>query len=205
MATKPTASKAKALKHGRARQGSKPHPNIRANAAALGLTTYQAQLVHAASTDPNRMLTEKQIAFAKERAKGESIQTSAIRAGFANPSEGHRLIAMPAIKNLIAKEQAHYESAAQMTRKKVMDGFLESIEMAKLMAEPSTMVSGWREIAKMCGYYAPVEKKITFTADGGRARMEKMTDEELEKLVGTEIPSEILEAIDDERDAQGED
>ena len=192
MATKPTVSKAKALKHGRARQGSKPHPNIRANAAALGLTTYQAQLVHAASTDPNRMLTEKQIAFAKERAKGESIQTSAIRAGFANPSEGHRLIAMPAIKNLIAKEQAHY-------------GFLESIEMAKLMAEPSTMVSGWREIAKMCGYYAPVEKKITFTADGGRARMEKMTDEELEKLVGTEIPSEILEAIDDERDAQGED
>ena len=44
-----------------------------------------------------------------------------------------------------------------MTRKKVMDMLLESYDMAKLMAEPASMVSAAREIEKMCGYYAPVE------------------------------------------------
>ena len=92
---------------------------------------------------------------------------------------------MPNILALKAKYEAKYEEEAQMTRKKVMDGFLEAIDMAKLMAEPATMVSGWREIAKMCGYMAPVEHKMKVDVTGNIVldRMNSMSDAELLKVI----------------------
>ncbi len=167
---------------------------------AEGMTVYQHRLMLAANSSPTKPLTEQQRAYAKHRGQGESIHSAAALAGYAGKPAAYQAEQMPAVKALIAKEQAAYEQASQMTRKRVMDGFLDSIEMAKLMAEPATMVSGWREIAKMCGYFAPVEKKITLDVDGGRARMERMSDAELEALVGQAIPPDILEDLHDEHE-----
>ena len=46
----------------------------------------------------------------------------------------------PNILRLYNEEKRKYEEASQMTRKKVMDGLLEGIEMAKLIAEPATVI-----------------------------------------------------------------
>jgi hypothetical protein len=137
--------------------------------------------------DPNKPLTEKQRLFVKNWAAGDTPLNAAIRAGY---SEGgatlcYRLIRMPNILALYEQEKKAYEDSVQMTRKRVMEGLLESIELAKLMAEPTAMIAGWREVGKMCGYYEPVKKKIELNLSGQvvMQRMERLSDEELMKLI----------------------
>lgn len=139
----------------------------------------------AALVSPDKPLTDKQKIFVKAWASGDSIGAASLRAGFADDGIGYRLVRQPNILALKAQYEAKYEEESQMTRKKVMDGFLEAIDMAKLMAEPATMVSGWREIAKMCGYMAPVEHKMKVDVTGNIVldRMNSMSDAELLKVI----------------------
>ena len=97
----------------------------------------------------------------------------------------YRMTKMPNILKLYAAEKLLYEEASQMTRKKVMDGLLEGVEMAKLMAEPASMISGWREIGKMCGYYEPTRHKVDINVTGNvvMERMNRLSDAELLKLI----------------------
>ena len=72
-----------------------------------------------------------------------------------------------------------------MTRKKVMDMHLEAFEMAKLMAEPASMVSAAREIGRMCGYYEPVKHTVDVNVKGEVAvrQLNAMSDSDLLKLI----------------------
>ena len=47
------------------------------------------------------------------------------------------------------------------------------------------MVAGWREIARICGYFAPETKQINISVNGAIrvAEIEQMTDDELSKLI----------------------
>ena len=89
------------------------------------------------------------------------------------------------VLKLYHEEKAKYEAAGDMTRKKVMDMLLESYDMAKLMAEPASMVSAAREIGKMCGYYAPVESRVKVDVSGNVMldRLNNLSDAELLKLI----------------------
>lgn len=141
--------------------------------------------------DPNKPLTDKAKLFVKFWAEGESIQSAAIRAGYGDgASYAYRLVHFPQAKALYAQEKALYEQAAQMTRKKVMDMFIESYDMAKMCAEPSSMVAATREVAKMCGYYEPQKIKIEHSMADGVARMDRLSDEELLEVIrnGGQLP-----------------
>ncbi len=143
-------------------------------------------IAEAMEVSPDKPLTDKQKAFIKFWAEGESLTTAAVKAGYNDgPSIAYRMARMPNVLALKAKYEAKYEEAAQMTRKKVMDMHLEAFEMAKLMAEPATMVSAAREVGKMCGYYAPVEHKIKVDITGNIIldRMNSMSDAELLKVI----------------------
>ena len=133
----------------------------------------------------DKPLTEKQRQFVEHWAKGDTLQNATLRAGFADDGLGYRLARQPNILALKAKLSAQYEEAAQMTRQKVMDMLIESYDMAKLMAEPSTMVAAAREVGKMCGYYAPVEHKMKVDVTGNIVvdRLNSMSDAELLKLI----------------------
>ena len=136
--------------------------------------------------DPDKPLTEKQRAFVQYWAEGDAIASASRRAGYNDSGTiAYRLVKMPNILKLKAELSAKYEEASQMTRKKVMDGFLEAIDMAKLMSEPASMISGWREIAKMCGYMAPVEHRMKVDVSGNIVldRMNSMSDAELLKVI----------------------
>lgn len=139
----------------------------------------------AASTLAAKPITEKQRAFIKLWAQGESILSASERAGYSdNGTYAYRLVRQPHVIALYEAEKRKYEEACDMSRKKVMDMLIESYEMARLLAEPATMVSAAREIGKMCGYYAPVEIK-TSTPEGEalKQRIDRMSDDELIKLV----------------------
>ena len=139
----------------------------------------------AALVDPDKPLTSNQLLFAQAWAAGESISSACLRAGYADDGLGYRMARMPNIRRVYEAEKRKYEEACQMTRKKVMDMHLEAFEMAKLMAEPASMVSAAREIGKMCGYYEPVRVKMDVSVTGEVAvrQLNAMSDADLLKLI----------------------
>ena len=157
----------------------------------------------AETIDPNKPLTEKAKLFVKYWAQGESITSASARAGYGDGATyAYQLTRFPQAVALYNEEKRLYEEASQMTRKKVMDGLLEGIEMAKLLADPGNVISGWREIGKMCGYYAPVEKKVALTVQGEIAvrKLETMSDEELMKLISGPVEALVHQEADDGSD-----
>ena len=136
--------------------------------------------------DPDKPLTEKQRLFVQHWAKGDSIQSASRRAGYNDGAAiAYRMVKMPNILKLKAEYEAKWEATGAMTRQKVMDGMLEAIEMAKMMAEPSSMIAGWREIGKICGYYAPVEHRVKVDVSGNVIvdRLNRLSDAELLKII----------------------
>lgn len=138
----------------------------------------------AAMVDEDKPLTDLQRQFVKFWAAGESPASAAGRVGI-ETTYAYRLVYMPNVLKAYRAEKEAYEQASGMNRKRVIDGFMEAIEIAKTMAEPSTMVAGWREIGKMCGYYEPVQVKHTVHHEGKALvdRMEKMSDDELFEII----------------------
>lgn len=137
----------------------------------------------ARSVSPDKPLTEKQRLFAKYYAEGDPIPNAMQRAGYnEQPSYGYRLVKMPNVKREIAKYQAEYQKAAELSKRDVMEMLKESYEMAKLMSEPSTMVSAAREIGKLCGYYEPTKVQVDVNATT-RVKFEQLSDAELFEMI----------------------
>lgn len=176
----------------RKRADTTPKPKTKRGANANGdiatARKYKDTTTNAAaeSVDPAKPLTEKQKLFVKYWAEGDAIATASARAGYNDgASIAYRMAKMPNVLALYDQYKLAYEEAAQMTRKKVMDMMIESYDMAKLLAEPSTMVAAAREIGKMCGYYAPVETRVKLDVSGNvvHQRLNSLSDAELIKLI----------------------
>lgn len=169
-----------------AREADKPK-RIAAVRNAPETTTMAA----AAMVSPDKPLTEKQKTYAIARARGESVPNAMAQAGYNEQvSYGYRLDKMPNVQALIRQEQALYAEASQMDRKKVIDMQLEAFEMARVMAEPSSMVAAAREIGKICGLYEPKKVEVNFS---GRVqheihRFEAMSDAELLDVLAAGLP-----------------
>lgn len=136
--------------------------------------------------NPDAPLTEMQRQFVTYFVDHQMTQTAAARAaGFAQPgTAANQMMQHPKIARAIAERRAEYAAASQVTKKKVIDGFLESIEMAKIKADPLTMIAGWREVGKMCGFYEPSKAKIEVSVNGQVLiqRLNTLSDEELLKI-----------------------
>lgn len=134
--------------------------------------------------DPSKPLTDKQKEFVKFLAMGESPPNAQQLAGMSmtNAHYCYRLMAMPNIQLALKQEQEALRAHTLMTREKVVNMHLEAFEMAKLLAEPASMVAAAREIGKIHGFYEP--KKIDITVNGATAKkFEQMSTQELEEIV----------------------
>lgn len=139
-----------------------------------------------ALTSPVHFLTDQQRIFVEAIIKGKSPSTAARMAGYAQPeSQGYLILKSPKVQEAVRYLHKKHEKVADMSRKKVMDGLLEAIEIAKMQADAGVMVSGWREIGKMCGYYAPEVKKIDINITAKRVvdKLETLSDEDLLQMV----------------------
>jgi hypothetical protein len=161
--------------------------------------------------DPLLGLTDKQRAFIDGILRGMPQTTAARSAGYENAAvEANRQMRNPKITEALRVLHHKYEKASQMTRKKVMDGMLEAIEMAKLQADPGVMVSGWREIGRMCGYYAAEKKVLDINITAKRAvdKLEGLSDAELLEMIENDSEAiegeftEVLESTQQVADAQ---
>jgi succinate dehydrogenase flavin-adding protein (antitoxin of CptAB toxin-antitoxin module) len=164
-----------------------------------------------AVTSPVHFLTEQQKIFCNAIIKGKAPQTAARMAGYSQPDkQAYTVLSNPKVAEAIKYLHKRHEKVADMSRKKVMDGMLEAIEMAKIQADPAVMINGWREIGRMCGYYAPEVKKIDINITTKRVidKLETLSDDDLVKMIeeqgriieseATEVLNEIQEASDAE-------
>ena len=180
-----------------ARVRSKAEQTAREAGAEMRLQTARnarstCTMAGAAEVSPDKPLTDKQRKYALARARGETVPSAMALAGYnEQPSYGYRLDKMPNIRRLIEQEQALYAEAAQIDRKQVIDMQLEAYEMAKMMAEPSTMVAAAREIGKICGLYEPkrVEVSVEGTLRHEIHRFEAMSDAELLQVLAQGAPT----------------
>jgi phage terminase small subunit len=161
--------------------------------------------------DPTMGLTDKQRAFIDNVLRGMPQTLAARTAGYANaPVEGNRMMKNPKIREALQILHYKHEKASQMTRKKVMDGMLEAIDMARIQGESGVMVAGWREIGRMCGYYAAEKKVIDINITAKRAvdKLEMLSDAELLEMIDKDSDAiegeftEVLEATQQTADAQ---
>ncbi len=119
---------------------------VRAKRDALKIPTAEI----ATTLDPNKPLTEKAKLFVKYWAQGESIQSAGVKAGYAAGVKYiYKLVHFPQAIALYKAEKAKYEEAAQMTRKKVMDGLLEGIEMCRLTSDGPGVIAGWKTVGQL--------------------------------------------------------
>lgn len=135
-------------------------------------------------------------------ADGKSIVDAAKAAGlpFA-PSEkpgdcvvARQTLERPYVQDMIAEERAGTARDHKITRKMVIEGLKEAIDMSRTLAEPAIMVAGWREIGKMCGFYEAVKVKVDVTS-GGVSLSQKimnMTDADLLRLACGEVPEDDI-------------
>ena len=152
--------------------------------------------------DPSQPLTEMQRMFVHHLVHDKLNQTAAARqAGFNQPgTSAHALMRNPKVIAAIAEERAEYARASGMTKQKVVEGFSEAIDLARIKADPIAMIAGWREIGKMCGFYEPqkIDVRVSVT-DYGR-----LTDQELQEMIAKATLEASAEAIEyDDASAQG--
>ena len=154
----------------------------------------------------DKPLTDQQRMFARCIASGETPYNAYIRAGYSSPekqagnaaSYAYRMLQMPNVRKVIKYEQEQFIQQSQMTKKKVMDGLLEGIEMAKLMSEPMSMISGWREVGKLCGFYEPTRHKVDVSVNGTLVleQLNSLSDEELLKMISEGSAQALLPALE---------
>ena len=136
------------------------------------------------------LLTEQQAAFVDAKMLGKDNIAAARAAGYARPiAQGNAVEKTVAVQRALTAARDELSSASQITRADVIDGFMEAINMAKLAADPASMIKGWSETAKVLGLYAPEVKKLEISGSQKRlqSKYESMTDAELFDIIAGRV------------------
>lgn len=129
-------------------------------------------------------LTPKQTLFVQEYLIDGCGAQAAIRCG-SPPAGAHvwasRTLRIAKVSAALKARQQSDATRLSLSRNDVLAGLLVAVDQARVQANPAAMISGWREIGRLMGYYSPEVKK-TGVATGARAtlhKFESMHDAEL--------------------------
>ena len=95
------------------------------------------------------------------------------------------MLANPNIQEAVSAERRRYEQDPGITRERVIAELRSAIDIARTRGNVPAMISGWREIAKICGYYERrVEVSIHPNVAAQRlvSQLETMSTDELMKI-----------------------
>jgi phage terminase small subunit len=136
------------------------------------------------------LLTEKQEKYVEARASGLQVKDSMVAAGMKpHDGTGNALEKHPGIKSMLKAEQRKNAYMLGLTREDVLKGMMEAIDDAKILSDPLTQIAGWREVAKICGFYAPDVKKVEISGSGKAVidKMRQLSDAELLQIAEGEV------------------
>lgn len=130
------------------------------------------------------MMSPRQTRFVAEYALDGNATAAARRAGYGVRGAhvtGCRLLRNVKVAQALQVSQQSVARRLELDRNKVLAEIREAIDLARVQGNPMVMIAGWREIAKMCGFYAQGTRRVVLSGDARvrMARLEAMTDEEL--------------------------
>ena len=135
-------------------------------------------------------LSVKQQRFVDEYLVDCNGARAAVAAGYGVAGSrvaAHRLLTRANVQAAIKARQEVDSRRLQIERQTVIQGLLEAIEQAKAMGNPMALVAAYREIARLCGFYAPERRQVEVKAEAGaeidQRRLEAMSDAELAALM----------------------
>lgn len=135
-------------------------------------------------------LTTKQARFVAEYLVDGNGARAAVAAGYGRAGSrvaAHRLLTYANVQAAIQARQGVDSQRLGLDRQAVIQGLLEAVQMARDRREPAAMISAWRELGRLMGYYAPERRQIEATAVVGEvklmAQMTAMSDAELMAVI----------------------
>ena len=133
-------------------------------------------------------LSPKQERFTTAYAQHHNASQAAREAGYAQGCAsvtGTRLLANASVLERIRELEALTAADMAMSRERLLMELQNAAALAKEKREPMAMVTAWREIAKICGFYQPerVRVAVDLSGQGEQALMKSMTDSELMAIV----------------------
>ena len=133
-------------------------------------------------------LSARQQRFVTHYVRLGNASQAAREAGYAEAGArvtACRLLANPIIQAAVSTQRRHYEKGLKITREQVIAELRSAIELGRTQGNAPAMISGWREIAKICGYYEHrVEVSIHPNVAAQRlvSQLETMSTDELMEL-----------------------
>ena len=133
-------------------------------------------------------MNQRQQSFAQHFVITGNGAEAARRAGYAPVGArvtSCRLLANPNVQAAVLAERRRYEQDLGITRERVIAELRSAIELGRAQGNAPAMISGWREIAKICGYYEHrVEVSIhpNVAAQRWVSQLETLSTDELMKL-----------------------
>lgn len=130
-------------------------------------------------------LTLRQQRFVDEFVLCGNASEAARRAGYSEKTAGAiaaENLQKPVILEAIRGARAQNAARLDLTRRDVLSGVLAAIEMAKAKADPATMLAGYRDLARMCGFNEPEAVRVAVAGSGAAvmaAKFVAMSDAEL--------------------------
>jgi phage terminase small subunit len=135
-------------------------------------------------------MTPRQSQFVAEYTLTRNATQAAVAAGYSPRTArqtGSDLLSNPYIRALVAQHEAEAAKRLAVTRERVLAALGEAIDVAREQRNPAAMIAAWREIARMCGFYASdrvVRVDINIAAKRRVDKLETRSDAELLEMVG---------------------
>lgn len=129
-------------------------------------------------------LTQMQAGYAYWRGMGLTPAQSMRRAGYSDTkwreNETHKVIRR-VIDELVEMARTKYD----IDRDAVVAGIMEGINVARDQSDPSQMIKGWTELARITGVEAPERKTLEVVDKSATAKeLQKLGDRALLKALG---------------------
>ncbi len=139
-------------------------------------------------------LTARQARFVELYLETGNGTDAATKAGYEVGSAhvtASRLLRNAKVSEAIEAGRRVLSDVFKIRREEVVAALLLAIERAKMQGNPAAEITGWREVAKLLGHYAPEVHKVELTDDLARLKKqyEAMSDAELARIAGFEVVS----------------
>jgi len=126
--------------------------------------------------------------------QGLSLVQAAKAAEYANPKvEARNMRTRPYTLRYLEAIYSEISKETRITKDTVEGIFVEAVDMARVQADPLTMIRGGQELGKMNGFYAPEVKRVELTTNAARLKTdyEELSTEDLLRLAGDDESIDI--------------
>ena len=135
-------------------------------------------------SDCNGKLSARQEKFVEHYSLCGNAAEAARLAGYSARTArviGPENLTKPAVKAALAVRQRDLQEELRVTKGDILSGLLNAIQIAKEQQNPSAMISGLAQIAKLCGLYEPDVSRIEISGEALQLkhRFAAMSDDEL--------------------------